>query len=71
MTLIAVPAQVRVVDAGALDATCHVPGPRRGTSATSNVGLSCPLTTPLEALGADAFALNLTFESVALEELLT
>jgi hypothetical protein len=35
------------------------------------VGLSRPLTAPLEAFAADAFALDLTFESVALEEILT
>jgi hypothetical protein len=35
-----------------------------------NVGLSRPLTTPLEAFAADAFTFDLTFESVAPEELL-
>jgi hypothetical protein len=71
LTVIVVPAQVRVTDAGALEATAQFPGPCRGTSAASNVGLSCPLTAPLEALAADAFTLDLTFESVATEELLT
>jgi hypothetical protein len=71
LTVIAVPAQVRVTDAGAFVATSQVPGPWSGTSATAKVGLSRPLTTPLEAFAADTFAFDLTFESVALEELLT
>jgi hypothetical protein len=32
------------------------------------VGLSWPLTTPLEALAADAFTLDLPFETVTLDE---
>ncbi|MGH3732358.1 MAG: hypothetical protein ACRDVC_03145 [Acidimicrobiales bacterium] len=64
-------AHVRVTVAGALVATSQVPGPRNGTSATSKVELSCPLTTPLEALAANAFTLDLALEAVTPEELLT
>jgi hypothetical protein len=71
LTVIVVPAQVRVTNTGALDATAQFPGPWRGTSATLNVGLRRPLTAPLEAFAADAFTFDLTFESVAPEELLT
>jgi hypothetical protein len=51
--------------------TFHVPGPSRGTSATAKEGVSRPVSTPLEALSAGAFATDLTFEAVALEEFLT
>ncbi len=40
LTAIVAPAHVRFTVAGALVATFQVPGPRRGTSATANVGLS-------------------------------
>jgi hypothetical protein len=70
LTVIAVPAQFRLTDAGALVATAQVPGPRRGTSAAAKLGLSRPLTTPLEAFAADALTFDLTLESVALDELL-
>jgi hypothetical protein len=39
-TVIVDPAQVRVTEMGALEATAQVPGPRRGTSATARSGLS-------------------------------
>jgi hypothetical protein len=58
---------VKVV--GALVATFHVPGPTSGTSATAKDGVSWPVSTPLDALSAGAFATDLTFEAVPLEEL--
>jgi hypothetical protein len=68
LTGIEVPAHSRITVAGALVATSQVPGPRKGTSATSNVGVSRPLTSPLEAFATDAFALDLTLEAVSREE---
>jgi hypothetical protein len=50
---------------GALDDRVHVPGPRRGTTATANARLSAPVTTPLETLTLGACAGDLTIELVA------
>ncbi len=53
---------------GALEVRVHVPGPRRGTTATANAGLSAPVTTPLETLTLGARAGDFTIELVATTE---
>ncbi len=68
-TGIVAPEHVRVTVTGALEATSQVPGPASGRSATAKEGLSCPLSTPFEALTSGAFATGSTFDAVALEEL--
>jgi hypothetical protein len=61
--------QCNVKAVGALVATFQVPGPTSGTSATAKDGVNWPVSTPLDALSAGAFATDLTFEAVPLEEL--
>jgi hypothetical protein len=50
---------------GALEVRVHMPGPRRGTTATANARLSAPVTTPLETLTLGARAGDFTIELVA------
>jgi hypothetical protein len=53
---------------GALSETVQVPGPSRGTTATSKRAVSCPLSAPLALFSAGAFTIDVTLEPVTLEE---
>ncbi len=69
VTVKVLPAQVIVTRTAPLAPTCHVPGPRRGTVASGNVALSCPLTALFEADTAGTVALGAPLDSVELLEL--
>ncbi|HVA70034.1 MAG TPA: hypothetical protein VNF08_01770 [Acidimicrobiales bacterium] len=57
-----------VIRAGELVVIDQVPGPTRGTSATSKDGRSRPDSAPLAALSACALATGPTLEAISFEE---
>lgn len=68
-TRIVSPEHSRLTTRAALEATCQVPGPASGSSASGEARVSWPESTPLEALSAGALAMGAPLAAVALEEL--
>ncbi|HEY1824944.1 MAG TPA: hypothetical protein VGG21_03180 [Acidimicrobiales bacterium] len=67
-TAIELPAHLIVTRTAALASTCQVPGPRKGTSASTKCALSWPLTAPLEAEAPESFVLDAPLDLIATEE---